>query len=497
MLTTTVGHKDHFYAPSQNPGGLTVFSDVDNTLVMGGGHDISYNQALTNGMKNSGIREMYLCTSMSLSDASVNSEIKAQGDPYETREDIIKHYENQGIKVLGAFTTPDLVLYAGQQAMRNGTFPSLKKLLDSTKEDLHFPPEEMERLSSKLEEAYAKFSQIMSKDSVMGQYYSEIVAPNYVRGETVKLSKDSDYQALVIIDKAFDLFYKDEINKLLESKGYEESKTLMAEIVQTESAQHGVPISKYMMFDDSKFIVEDITKAARNEHDAAGINIIMTQRTSRTAANACITEQEITSGISNAMYNMGLVPLVKNDLKDVLSNINDKIAEVERKTSGKNYLSNLVRRNLSKRREQRKDALTTLVQDLTNAGNDLSSVAAILHNAATNPILNRAVWTDFTQRLAASSAFMSRMDALVTQRNQMQLPRVPISSSHPAPMTLSESTPMQATPTPPSQRRSYNPLFIATQKEAVEQKSQVKDNIRKFEALAAAAKEETQHPRRR
>lgn len=40
----------------------------------------------------------------------------------------------------------------------------------------------------------------------------------------------------------------------------EESKSLMAHIVQAESAAKGFPITNYLMFDDADIIVNDIVK---------------------------------------------------------------------------------------------------------------------------------------------------------------------------------------------------------------------------------------------
>ncbi len=420
---------EHYYGPSQNPAGLTVLCDVDNTL-----YADNYNTELISAMKNQGIKEIYLFTNMSLDDVTSKSSNHQAGIPYTTRADIISHVEKLGVNVKGAFTTPYLVLFAGQQAMRagqqamrKGSLPSLSELISSMSnsddkynagrtlgEIVGVTPEIAESLQAELTAAYDKFVTLMQSDTVMGQFYQEILAPNYIKAENSSelISHDPEFKATKIVFSLLDHYYHHDINRMSEQLGYEEAKSLMAHIAQAESAAKGFPITNYLMFDDADIIVNDIVKAAQNDITATAVHIRM-MRGKNTPASACVTSDEINAGISKAYQDMGLQVYTQLN-----QSIHNKLQEVNQKQAEQNPASRIVRRGLVNRRKLRDETLQSLLDNVKLNANNPSRIARILQEAATDPVLSRPVWRDLINDLQRCASELTTLSGSLQQANQ-------------------------------------------------------------------------------
>lgn len=261
---------------STNSSNHLVFSDIDNTLVLervlGRDTTISLNENLITGWKDAEIHDISFCTSMSIHDAKKKSHEYHRGEVHHSRYDLIEDLQKRGISVSHVFTTPDLTLYAGKQAIDNDEFP----IFDSLKEHIEneiialYPGRTFESLKEQLEIAYFKFYNTMCMPYVMGQYYEKIVLPNYDKAKHTDLSNDPEFQALEVMDNVLQGHFKEDVKKLKKINNFEQDKTLMIKLVQDEFSNQGHPITSFNMFDDAYAIVQDISRLSHPNAPARG-----------------------------------------------------------------------------------------------------------------------------------------------------------------------------------------------------------------------------------
>lgn len=100
---------------------LTVLLDVDDTLRMThqndeGGRYRELNQALVDGLKASGVKEVYFLTNMDLSDSAPSNRAAQSDEERMTRKIIIDELQRQGIKVKAVLTVADVAYGKGPGA---------------------------------------------------------------------------------------------------------------------------------------------------------------------------------------------------------------------------------------------------------------------------------------------------------------------------------------------------------------------------------------------
>ncbi len=209
------------FSPSQNPSGINLLVDFDETLELGAGggeERAGLNVELLNAWKAIGIKEIYILSSMEIKviekDAKARAQLEKEGS---SRQAVFAQIEKEwGIKVKGVLTTEDLALKANQERQ----FLPAEEYYEQNSEILD------KSYLGKLKESgftggtdkakevfikqYNEMVRLLKSDqTALGQLYESFYKPH--DGKTAdNLAKDPQYQALVFLqDYVIGKYYRD------------------------------------------------------------------------------------------------------------------------------------------------------------------------------------------------------------------------------------------------------------------------------------------------
>lgn len=294
----------HFYGPNQNPNQLVVLSDVDETMILSHG----FNDDYINGLIASGVKELYLFSSMEFGVTEVARISGGEGKFSPTRAELINYLKGKGIEVKGTFTTRDLFIKEILEGnIRMPTPEQFMMEINNPKSQLHaelrqlgtlkqFEPQAFQQAAL---EQYCQFMQKIdqiqaSGGYAMGQLY-ELFIKQYEGKSAVELKGDINYQAMkyVIDHYVKSKFYTEEIygqkqqemysgyrdkmpsgqkvEDVFQSKAFE--KSWMIEVVQQEARKAANPMRNMILFDDVYAITAAVPYVAQAGASVSSVTV--------------------------------------------------------------------------------------------------------------------------------------------------------------------------------------------------------------------------------